>query len=59
MARLHVALDALRTEHSMVKRKLFPGPKANYLIAADLELYPALLAAKTAMRFHQPLGRVA
>jgi hypothetical protein len=42
----------------VVERKLFPGFKANHLIAANLELYPALLAAKTAMRFHQTLSRV-
>jgi hypothetical protein len=42
----------------VVERELFPGFKANHLIAANLELYPALLAAKTAMRFHQTLGRV-
>jgi hypothetical protein len=52
MASLHVALDTLWTEHSVVERELFPGFKANHLIAANLELYPALLAAKTAMRFH-------
>jgi hypothetical protein len=56
MAALQVALDTLRTQHSVVERKLFPGLKANHLIAANLELYSALLAAKTAMRFHQTLS---
>jgi hypothetical protein len=59
MATLHVALYTLWTEHSPVERELFPGFKASHLIAADLELYSALLAAKTAMRFHQTLRRVA
>jgi hypothetical protein len=43
----------------VVERKLFPGLKTNHLVAANLELYPALLAAETAMRFHQPLSGVA
>jgi hypothetical protein len=59
MAPLHVALNTLWAEHSAVERKLFPGFKARHLIAANFELYPALLAAKTAMRFHQTLGGVA
>ena len=40
----------------MVEGELFPRLKANHLITANLELYPALLAAKTTMRFHQPLS---
>jgi hypothetical protein len=59
MAALHVTLNTLRTEHSAVERKLFPGFKANHLIAANFELYPALLAAKTTMRFHQTISGVA
>jgi hypothetical protein len=52
MAALHVSLNTLGTEHSVVERKVFPGLKASHLIAANLELYPALLATKTAMRFY-------
>src|ERR1700756_308767 len=56
MPPLHVALHTLRTEHPAVEGELFPRLKANHLIIANLELYPALLTAKTAMRFHQPLS---
>src|SRR5580704_7775148 len=59
MATLHVALNTLWTEHSAVERELFPGLKASHLIAANLKLYAALLAAKTAMRFHQTLRGLA
>jgi hypothetical protein len=59
MATLHVALNTLWTEHSAVERELFPRLKASHLIAANLKLYAALLAAKTAMRFHQTLRGLA
>jgi hypothetical protein len=56
MRALKVPLHALWTEHAAVERELFPGFEANDHVISNLELDPALLAAKAAVRLHQALG---
>jgi len=55
MRPLQVPLHTLGAEHPMVKREFIPGLKANHLITFDLQLNTALLAAKAAMGFDQPV----
>ena len=58
MPALHVALHAFRTEHAVVERKLFPRFESDHLIAANLQLNAALLAAETTMSFDQVVGGI-
>jgi hypothetical protein len=59
MPALHVALHTLRTKHSVVEGKFLPRLEPDHVVAANLELNAALLAAEAAMRFHQAFRRVA
>ena len=56
MRALQVALDAFRTEHAAVERKLLPRLEADDFVVAHLELNAALLAAEAAVRLDQPIG---
>ena len=56
MRALQIALDALRTEHAVIERKLLPRLEADDLVVLDLELNAALLAAEAAVRLDDPVG---
>src|SRR5262245_51031833 len=56
MGSLQVPLDTFRTQHAAVERKVLPRLEADDLVVPDLQLNSTLLAAKTAMRLHKPLG---
>ena len=49
MTALEVPLDALRAELALVERELVPRFETDDLVAVDLELDPALLAAEAAV----------
>src|SRR5579872_822412 len=53
MAALHVALDALGAEHTVIEREIFPGLEADDLILSDFQLDAALLATETTMSLYQ------
>src|SRR5215470_10033958 len=55
MRSLQIPLHAFRAEHAAVEGEFLPRFKANNLIAADLQLNAALLAAEAAMRLHEPI----
>src|SRR5581483_7696675 len=55
---LHIPLDAFGTKHPAIKGKLLPRLESDDFLAANLELDPALLAAKTAVRLHEAVGWV-
>ncbi len=57
VVRLHVALDALGAEPSLIEGKLQPRLEADDLILRDLQLDAALHAAKAAVRLDQTLHR--
>ena len=50
MRALQIPLDAFRTQHSFVERKVFPRFKPDDRVVFHLELNATLLAAKAAMR---------
>ncbi len=56
MRSLQIALDSLGTELSLIERKIHPRLETDDLVVLDQELDAALLAAKTAMRFHDLVG---
>jgi hypothetical protein len=58
MVSLQVAPHTLGAQHATVEGKLFPGLKTNNLVAANLQLNAALLAAETAMSLHEPVDRL-
>src|SRR4026209_1919690 len=55
MGSLQVPLDAFRTQHAAVERKLFPRFEADDLVVPDLQLNSSLLSTETAMRLHEPV----
>src|SRR5688572_30934737 len=55
MRSLQIPLDAFRTEHPAIERKLLPRLEPDDLVAANLELDAALLSTEAAMRLHQPI----
>src|SRR6185436_9615171 len=50
---LQVTLHALRTQHAVIDRKLFPRLEADHLVVLDLQLNAALHSAEAAMRLDQ------
>src|SRR5262245_54689487 len=56
MVALHVALDALRTELSLVEREVLPRLEADHLLVLHLELDAALLAAEATVGLDDAVG---
>src|SRR5580765_6502743 len=56
MTVLHIALNALGTEHAPIEGKLFPRFEADDLVFPDFQLDPALLPAKAAVCLDQLFG---
>src|SRR5262249_8994241 len=54
---LEVPLHALGAEHAAVEREVLPRLEADHLVAGDLELDAALLAAEAAMCLDELVGR--
>jgi hypothetical protein len=58
MVSLEIPPYALGAQHAAVKWKLFPGLKADNLIAANLQLDAALLPTETAMSLYHAVNRL-
>src|SRR5215831_7220798 len=52
---LHVALDSLGAEAALIEREVLPRFKTDDTVVLYLELNAALLPAKAAMCFYQPI----
>src|SRR5512141_455796 len=50
---LHVTLDTLGAEFSLVEWKIFPRLKADHLVVSNAELDAALLSAEATVGLHQ------
>ena len=56
MRSLQVSLDALRTQHAVVKGEILPRLEPDDRVVLHLELDAALLAAEAAVRLHHAVG---
>src|SRR5262249_10451673 len=52
---LKITLNAFWAKHATIEGKIFPRLKSNHHVIFNFQLNATLLAAKTAMRFDQPI----